>query len=167
MNAGDLDIFSQPEAFEEYYSRISGRLKARVEQRVTFLNSAMERLGSLQTWAVRLGEPELARELSSHVDEARDALQSLHTVATGVYPDGASGEPVPAGRSFPAQLPVDEMHPLASRAEAEPASLAADLAEPENIFQEKGPADDSDWDVDFEIGKPESGKGSDTGQKPA
>jgi len=167
MNAGDLDIFSQPEAFEEYYSRISGRLKARVEQRVTFLNGAMERLGSLHTWAVRLGEPELARELSSHVDEARDALQSLHTVASGVYPDGgASGDPVPAGRGFAAPAPAAEMHPLASRAAMEPASMTADLAEPETVFREKGPSDDSDWDVDFEIGKPESGKRSDADQKP-
>lgn len=165
MNAGDLDIFSQPEVFEEYYSRISGRLKARVDQRVTFLRTAMERLGPLQTWAERLGEPELARELSSHLDEARDALQSLHSVATGVYPDGeAGGEPVSGGRSYPPDAPADEMHPLANRAIEQPAPAAAGGTGLEAVLEEKTSADVSDWDVDFEIGKPQSGKHPDAAQ---
>lgn len=81
MSRDGAGIFSSPERFEEYYAGVAGRLKARREERVRLLQAGLDRLQALQGTAHAVGDAELAKELASHAEAAREQIRALEAVA--------------------------------------------------------------------------------------
>lgn len=79
-------IFSSPESFDEYCSRVSAQLRSRLDERVGFFRRGVERLEGLHRAAQVVRDPELEREIGAQLESLRGELSSLE----GAKLDGAA-----------------------------------------------------------------------------
>lgn len=70
-------IFTDPDTFEEYFTRTAERLQARWEERVRFIQSSLERLQSLRRAADAVQDTELAGDIGAKLEAARQELAEL------------------------------------------------------------------------------------------
>lgn len=84
-------IFSDPEAFEDYFTRTAERLQARWEERVRFIRSSLERLQSLRRAAEAVQDSELATDIGAKLKAAEQELADLEAAPVTAAPEPAGG----------------------------------------------------------------------------
>ena len=72
-------IFSSPESFDEYCSRISAQLQGRLDERLSFFRRGVERLEGLHRAAQVVRDPDLEREIAGQLETLRGELSSLES----------------------------------------------------------------------------------------
>jgi hypothetical protein len=79
MELDNHNIFTDPESFEEYFSEVAGRLRARRDERLAFIRTGIERLEKLVPLAEALRDEQTVAELCSQLQSGRDKVRVLET----------------------------------------------------------------------------------------
>jgi hypothetical protein len=97
-----VQVLADPQHFEEYYRRVSDRLRTEYDERVAFLRRSAERLDGLLVQARGVHDYELEQELSTQLDAARAELALLERTGGTALPVPEEQPALPAGVPSPA-----------------------------------------------------------------